>query len=182
MHRVDAKPLPSAQYIRECFDYVPTTGVLIWRERPVSHFPSEHRRNNINARFAGHIAGSVGPRGYVIVSLADQRYLAHRVIWKLVTGTEPPPHVDHKDTNPSNNQWENLRGATKQQNGFNRTASRLSKTGIKGVNWDAERKRFAAYIRISGKNQFLGRFDNADEAGAAYQSAARQFHGEFAHQ
>lgn len=46
--------------------------------------------------------------------------MAHRIIWKMETGSDPACEIDHRDLNGLNNRWENLREATTTQNGFNK--------------------------------------------------------------
>jgi hypothetical protein len=136
--------------------------------------------NTFNSNYAGQVAGNVSKRGYISVGIDARSFLAHRVIWVLVTGEDPGNLLDHKDTDKSNNRWLNLRKATKQQNGCNRGVPANSKTGIKGVSWDQARNKFFASISLNGKTKALGRFDSADEARAAYAQAAKSLHGEFA--
>lgn len=173
-----ALPLPPQAYLRECFDYDQNTGVLTWRERPTAHFKTEHRKNNFNSRYAGTIAGHKTPRGYLNVRIG-KAYLAHRVIWKWMTGRDPVGEVDHRNEDKSCNRWTNLREASHQQNTFNRKAPRTSATGMKGVVWNKDRKKFAAYARLHGKSTFLGYYQTSDAAAGAYRAAVAPLHGDF---
>lgn len=87
---------------------------------------------------------------------------------------------DHIDGNGLNNQRENLRPATRSQNMFNRRLNKNSDSGFKGVNRRKDRNKWVAYIKVNGKQQHLGYFDTAEEAGRAYDVAARELHGKFA--
>jgi hypothetical protein len=85
---------------------------------------------------------------------------------------------DHRDGDTHNNRRSNLRFATQSQNTMNRRRN-LSKEGFKGVS-TAKGRRFRARIRVDGKTHYLGVFDNPEEAARAYDTAARELHGEFA--
>jgi hypothetical protein len=96
----------------------------------------------------------------------------------------PPPgmRVDHKDGNPFNNLRDNLRLCTKTQNdrSFRRKGSGKS-SRFRGVSWHSQRRCWRAVIESAGENIYLGIFDQEDDAGRAYDAAARQHFGEFAH-
>jgi hypothetical protein len=175
-----AVKLPPADHLRECLSYDADSGVLVWKVRPLHHFKNAHGMNTFNAKFAGKVATSLLNGRYLTVSIGGRTLLAHRVIWKMVTGDEPPPFVDHKDTDKLNNRFSNLRPATKQQNAFNTGVSSKNNTGFKGVSYDRQRGKYYACIRVNGKSKSLGRFDSAEQAGQAYQQAAQRAHGEFA--
>lgn len=83
--------------------------------------------------------------------------------------------VDHRNGNGLDNRRKNLRPATCQQNSWNARISKRNSSGFKGVNYDIRRGKWMA--RIS--DRFLGRFDTAEEAGAAYRAEAIRCHGEF---
>jgi hypothetical protein len=94
----------------------------------------------------------------------------------MMTGTDPPALVDHQNNKaPLDNKWENLRSATRPQNNTNRRVT--NSLGIKGVS--QKKNRFRAMVRSAGKRNYLGYFDTAEEAHAAYCKAARELHGEF---
>jgi len=91
--------------------------------------------------------------------------------------------TDHKDGDGLNNQKENLRECTNSSNGANmRKPVYLKKTSsrFKGVSWEPRGARWAAYIRVNWKKQFLGRFSSEDDAARAYDAAAKAHFGEFA--
>lgn len=171
--------LPSQEYLAECFDYEPESGVLTWRVRPSHHFKSARGMNVFNAMYAGLGAGNINSRGYFNVEINGRNYKCHRVIWKLITSSDPVGELDHKDTNKQNNAWINLREATRQENIFNQSLRKNNTTGYKGVSYHRLTRRFQASIRENGKKKHLGLFETAALAHTAYCSAAQRVHGEF---
>ena len=160
--------LPPAQDLWELFDYKPLTGELVWR-KPAS------RRVKVGA-----VAGSLQNKGYCSVRINNGRYLAHRLVWCWVTGTDPGNYeIDHIDVNKLNNAWRNLRLATCSQNCCNSKTRKHNFTGIKGAKITATGK-YQARIVKDKVYHYLGTFDTAEQAGAAYAVAAAKLHGEFA--
>lgn len=171
-----ATPLPSQEYLGQCFTYSPTTGTLIWRQRPREHFCNERTWRAWNVRLAGRTAGAKA-HGYLRISLDQAHYYAHRIIWKLVTGEETS-ELDHKDRNGLNNRFRNLRVATHIQNSWNkvRVAGRLPKGVYQG---NITQDRYNAKVRRGGKCIYLGVFDTLQEAHAAYCAYIERNDGEF---
>ena len=171
------KPLPSAEYLRECFDYNSETGDLVWKERPREHFKTEPSWRGFNARYAEKGAGHLRKAGYRPVHINDGLYLAHRIVTKWMTGEEPPKTVDHHDGDPANNKWENLRPATMLEQGWNKRLQSNNTLGFRGVK--RERRGWGARIYEDGACRHLGVFDTVEEAAAAYEIEARRICGEF---
>lgn len=127
-------PTPSKEYLDECLDYDPNTGILTWKVRPLEHFKNLRGQRVFNTQFSGKEA-FIGKdiHNAKIGWINGRFYFAHRIIWKIMTGEEPPLVIDHKDQNPSNNRWENLREATNSQNGMNAKMKSNNTSGIRGV-------------------------------------------------
>ncbi len=175
MASVPVTPLPSLAYLQECFDYNPETGVLTWKTRPRHHFSNSRVWNNCNVRFAGKLAGTI--KKYRDIRIGCKAFKAHRIIWKLMRGTDPVSEIDHKDRNGLDNSWTNLRLADHVKNSWNRNHYK-GRTYPKGVS--RERTWWIARISVSGQVVRLGRFNTPEEAHAAYAKAAVIHHGEFA--
>lgn len=174
--RADIKPIPSLERLRELLSYDEDSGVLTWKVQPATS------RSNIcfNNKCGGKVAGTVGAKGYIMIGMGKVYYLAHRIIWKMKTGADPLDIVDHEDTDRSNNRWCNLREAS---NGSNIQNSRIridNSSGIKGVHWDAQHKKWRAVITVNGTSLRLGRFANIRDAEIAILSARIELHGNFA--
>lgn len=180
MSDITPKPLPSKDHINECVSYDRASGILTWKKRPLQHFKNAHGMNTFNSKCAGKVCGSKTINGYTSLCLDGNRYLAHRIIWKLITGADPTENIDHLDTNKRNNAFTNLRLASKQENAFNQGKSPRNKTGFKGVSFDMARNKYYASICTGGKSISLGRHETAELAHMAYCKAAETFHGEFA--
>lgn len=88
--------------------------------------------------------------------------------------------VDHINGNSLDNRRENLRPATTQQNNQNQRKSRTNSSGYKGVYYAKLQKKYIAQIKINGKSNHIGCFDNPIEAAKAYDNVARKVCGEFA--
>ena len=91
-----SKPLPPVQELRKRYSYDPITGVLtsLYTGQPIK---AQHTDGYLYVRFGGH------------------SYLAHRVIWKLMTGQEPPDELDHAKGQKANNRWRHLRRGDAQR-------------------------------------------------------------------
>lgn len=126
----------------------------------------------------GAVAGSVRPDGYVAIRVDYHRYYANRLAWLYMTGEWPALDVDHADGNASNNAWGNLREASPTQSMQNRPAQRNNRQGLKGVRKSG--RKFYASIQIDGVSKYLGTFEDAGAAHAAYCQASKAAFGDFA--
>jgi HNH endonuclease len=169
--------LPSQQYLRECFTYDRVTGVLRWKIRPENHFVAPIGAARANGKHAGSVAGSIDGHGYYEIGIDGHSYRLHRIIWKLVTGVEPPETIDHTDGNRSNNAWSNLRPASEREQKWNMKTRIDNRSGYRGVS--ADRDKWCARINVCGTYQFLGNFATAEQASSVYEAVARKLHGEF---
>lgn len=162
----------TADEVRAIIDYNPTTGEFRWK---VKRYKSASK--------PGDPCGCITrPRGEHIISIGSppgNQYKAHRIAWLIMTGEWPSEQIDHKDGDPSNNRWANLRPSSHIENQQNRPKLSNNTSGYKGVSLHRPSGKYFAMIRYDGQQHFLGAFDSAAEAGSAYQRAAAAFHGKF---
>ncbi len=98
---------------------------------------------------------------------------------RLIMNAQPGQQIDHIDHNLLNDQRENLRFCTSSQNCCNRKPYHGCSSIYKGVSWYRHRK-WMAYIKLNGCQQYLGYFVSETDAALAYNVAARKYFGEFA--
>jgi hypothetical protein len=96
----------------------------------------------------------------------------------LIAGARP----DHANGDGLDNRRENLRPATRRQNGRNsRPRADLTKTSqYKGVCWDKRAGKWRVQIGDHGRRRHVGHFTDEVEAARAYDAAAHELYGEFA--
>lgn len=164
--------LPVA-YVREALDYDPATGLLVWKVR-------SDMAPQWNGKFAGKIAGTINDRGYVVISINNKDFRAHRIAWAIVTGEWPKDEIDHKNLVKSENWWDNLRPSTHVQNNQNKPAQSNSQSGFKGVSWCKITKTYVVRMRVGKSYPILGRAATPEAAHAIYIEAATKHRGEFA--
>lgn len=128
----------------------------------------------------GDKAGTLRKDGRWQISIEGKLYMAHRLAWLYMTGTWPVYEIDHKDCNPSNNAWSNLREATRVQNSANQGLRKNNKSGAKGVHWREETGKYMVRIRIGGKRIYLGEFECLELANLVYSEYAEKHFGNFA--
>jgi hypothetical protein len=165
MSRWSPKKLPAQCELMALFQYDPSSGVILWRR---TRKPAGTRR-----------AGRDGNR-YLVIGIRRSYYKAHRIIWKLMTGQEPPEFIDHKDGDNFNNRWRNLRAADNAKNLQNAKLRSDNRSGVKGIHWDAGHKKWRAVISADGQSHRLGRYATVASAAAAINAARRRLHGNFA--
>lgn len=177
------KALPDRSLLLALLRYDPSTGKLFWRERPIEMFgagnSSQHSNlQNWNKRYAGQEAfpceRPTGARGYVQANILGKKYLKHRVIWKMVTGEEPP-EIDHDNGLKWDNRWQNLIASDRQGNSKNLALRSTNRSGATGVFWNKAFKRWQANIFVAGKRIHIGLFTDKDQAILARKAAERKY-------
>jgi hypothetical protein len=96
---------------------------------------------------------------------------------RVILGYSGPDEVDHINGDRTDNRKANLRVASKLTNQYNR---KRWKPGLKGAY--ARGSRWVSAIKLPGDKQqtYLGTFDTAEAAHAAYVAAANEHFGEYA--
>jgi len=94
-----------------------------------------------------------------------------------MTGSWPANAVDHKDGNPQNNRFDNLRDVSTAGNIQNqRRAHDRNKSGLLGVSRLKGGGRWRARICTNGVNTLIGWYDTPEQAHEAYLDAKRKLH------
>lgn len=94
--------------------------------------------------------------------------------------SEPEGDVLHWDGNGLNNQRDNLRSASRKENLWSFQRKRVGASSrYRGVSWDASRNKWQSRLKKEYKTIHLGRFESEEAAARAYDTAAKQFYGEF---
>ena len=175
--RTIADPV-SVETLRALVRYDALTGTFTWLPRSRDLFKTQRGWAIWSAQNAGKAAFlSTAGRGYLCGSVLGQAYYAHRVAFAVSHGRWPEQQIDHINGDKRDNRLCNLREATNAQNHCNIGPI----TGrYRGVHWIKPDRKWAAQIRVGGKNKHLGRFECEAEAAKAYDAAAVRHHGEFA--
>jgi len=149
------KTLPSSEYLSECFSYDAETGVLTWKKRPAYHFdlvPNALMRIGQSAKIVGRPALNILKKnGYRGGSLDGVGMYAHRVIWKMVNGSDPNV-IDHIDGDKANNRLINLRNVSASINMRNLKLSGQSASGVRGVYRHSQSGGWLAQINTNAGN------------------------------
>ncbi len=161
----------SQKILREWLHYNPDTGIFTWKVKRAW-----------NAQ-AGSVAGTIHQEGYVLIGMTinsvERKYLAHRLAFLYMTG-EMPEFVDHINRNPADNRWENLRPATKSENGGNANRRVDNTSGYTGVSWLKVNNKWVVQINHKRKKYYLGLFDCEHIAARAWNKKAIELRGEYA--
>ena len=175
-----AKPLPPQTTLQQCFSYDPSTGKLWWRKRPATTFKgtpkrsAEHQAKVFNARFSGKEAFTSAARnGYLRGSINGELFYAHRVIYKMIHGTDPDD-IDHENGNRADNRQKNLVSRSRAENMRNRRLSRNNTSGYHGVSYSRRHKLWAVSIYDNGKSVHVGWFKKKAEAVEARKAAEQK--------
>lgn len=163
------------QTLKEYFRYEPLTGNFHRLKLPA-------RSGKLKLE---QVAGSVNSQGYINIFILKVCYKAHRLAFLYMLG-EIPEYIDHIDGDKTNNKWDNLRPATKCQNGYNTRRRCDNTTGVKGV---TERGiYYQAQININKRHYSkLFRVSNFESKEVALKAASdwlinvrKEHHGQFA--
>lgn len=160
------KPLPPVEALNEWFILDLSEGKLYWRKKPARQVP----------KFAEagwkQLHGLQHPRWSVSVP-AYGRYLRSRVVWKMVTQTDPGTAVDHANGNSLDDRFVNLVDGGKTWNNRNRRCTATS--GLMGAYPCNGGRQWMSTIQENGRTKYLGTWATPEEASAAYFAARSKF-------
>jgi len=170
--------LPDIEVLRQLLSYDATTGLLTWKERSPEFFvggkyPPEWRAKRWNTRHAGKPFGTP-MKGYVIGRALGSAILAHRAIWAMEYGYWPD-EVDHINHDRSDNRLSNLRDVPRAENQKNRSLAPNNKSGIVGICWHRQHRKWQAYITAENRKITIGVFKEKSAAIAAREAAEVKF-------
>ena len=152
----------SQKTLKEYLSYDPDTGLFIWLKK---------RNSSAGKVKRGVLAGCKTTNGYQEIGLLGRRYTGHRLAFLYMLGAFPDEEVDHVNHNRLDNRWANLRSASRTQNGRNLSKKSNNMSGVTGVSWSKQRRKWCAAIMVNRKMIALGRRSNFDEAVALRRAA-----------
>lgn len=160
------KKILTREYLLDRLTYEPESGIFTHNH----NFGSRYRVGD-RADTPGHAA----LKGYRLVNLLNQKFLAHRVAWLYVHGVMPTLSIDHIDGDRGNNRLSNLREVKHQTNIQNQVRPhKRSTTGFLGV---VEYKgKFISRVTNNYRHVYVGTYATAELAYAAYLEAKRKLH------
>lgn len=91
--------------LKHILHYDPDDGVWTWRN------PSKHSKGG-----SGDVAGSWTTGGYWRVQVDGSSYRSARLAWFYMTGEWPIYEIDHINSDPGDDRWENLQSLDQAQN------------------------------------------------------------------
>lgn len=148
------------------YSYDPLTGLL-------------SNKGGRSGAIEGRVVGYLNPNGYVMVRIHKiGNVRAHRIAWLLTHGEWPDNEIDHINGVCHDNRLENLRVVTHKENMHNTKTARINNArgGFIGANWHEKSKKWRARICVNRKSKYLGLFNSAEAAHAAYVKGKHELH------
>ena len=139
------------EYLKSILRYNPGTGIFT-------------RRKSTCRWKKGEVAGSVNSEGYFAIRIKTKHYLAHRLAWLYVYGYFPEFNIDHINRDKTDNKICNLRHVSDICNARNRGKRCDNKSGVTGVSWREDNKKWRSIITVNRKTKHLGNFKNISDA------------------
>ena len=136
-------------------------------------------RNVITKRI---LKPSISTSGYYSVILSKNGKTKTITIHRLVAMHFIPniyndKYIDHIDNNKLDNTVSNLRWVSQQENCFNQQLSKNNTSGTKGIYFKKNTKKWHAYIKFNYKKNYLGCYDNLEDAKNARQKKSNELFG-----
>lgn len=157
------EPTLTCARLKELLHYDIDTGEFFWK---ISR----------GAGTKGEKAGYVNNLGYVCMSVDGRRYAGHRLAWFYVNGNWPEQQLDHINRVKTDNRIVNLREVSTAENNQNTSLLCNNTSGYRGVHWCKRYSKWEAKIKHNKRTRYLGRFEHAEDAYAAYLAAAAELH------
>lgn len=120
--------------------------------------------------------GSVIGTGYRMGHFLNKLYYEHRLIFMYHFGYFPK-EIDHINRNKFDNHIENLRDCTFEENQQNKNRRIDNVSGVVGVYWSLQKRKWKAEIMYNGIHKHLGFFRTKETAKLIRRCAELKYHG-----
>lgn len=127
----------------------------------------------------GDFAGCKKDNGYIEISINNKRYYAHMLAWLICHSYWSENNIDHINGIRDDNRIDNLRIASNAQNQCNRKKPKNNTSGVKGVYWNKQCKKWHARCTVNGINYHIGLFNDIEKAKVAVMRFREKMHKEF---
>ena len=107
----------------------------------------------------------------------ENRFHLHR----LIMGFPDDINIDHINHDTFDNRKSNLRIATTSQNAMNRVIASNNTSGVTGVVWLKNEKKWKAEIKVDDKTIYLGAYKKFKDAVCVRKEAEEKYFGEYSY-
>lgn len=137
--------------LKKIIHYDPNTGVFKWIVKRASKVtPGQIIKPNV--------------RGRVIMAIDGKKYPAPHIAWLYMEGYFPEYEIDHINRDSTDNRWCNLRHVTHRCNLRNVAVKSNNTSGVVGVYYHKEGKKWTSQIHTAEGGKHLGMFTTFDDA------------------
>lgn len=149
--------------LKELLYYDPETGIFTWE------------KGRTGTAFKGSVAGNINTTGYIRIKIDGKLYNAGRLAFFYMTGSFPKLQIDHINRIRTDNKWNNLRDVSPETNSINKKVRKDNISGISGITWNKDSKKWRVGIRVKKKQIFLGYFNNLCDAAMSRWEAEKKY-------
>ena len=123
----------------------------------------------------------INDSGYLVAHVvnSNKRIRFHRLIMDCISNHDVL--IDHINHDRLDNRKNNLRMVSYHQNAMNMKRKESNTSGVTGVSWDKEKRKWCATITYNYKTIFLGYYSDFNEAVEARKQAEQKYFGEFSY-
>lgn len=164
--QMKAKEQLTSEYVAKRLNYNPETGIFTWKTPASKRFKP------------GDIAGTTHKSGYIKITLDSVPYWAHRLAWLCYYKEWPKGEayqIDHINGNKADNRICNLRLVTNKKNTRNHKMYSHNTSGVTGVCFNEQSRKWYAQINVGNKQIHLGSFYNFQDAVTARKQAEKEY-------
>ena len=120
------------------------------------------------------------PNGYIASTTPDGVVYLHRLILELPIALEKDELMgDHIKGKRYDNRKSQLRKCLPENNALNRSVRKDNASGVGGVTWEKDRKKWKATLSYRGKVVLCKRFERLEEAVSVRKEAEKKYFGEY---
>ena len=141
--------------LKEFVEYDELTGIFIWIKRS---------SNRVKIGDKAGCKANTKNNYYILIRIDSILYKAHRLAWLYIHGEYPEYDIDHINGDGLDNRIENLRSVDHSTNMKNQKMRITNTSGVTGVYWRNDCKKWEVKIGVNGKNISFGCFKDKENA------------------